>query len=55
MSAPTLASRTKPGYEERVRLAAAAIRQNSPLGEEDARSLAIQVLRAVDHIPEKIR
>lgn len=55
MSAPTLANRAKPGYEQRVQLAAAVIRQNSSLDDEDARSLAVQVLRAVDHIPEKVR
>lgn len=55
MSVPTLANQAKPGYEQRVRLATTVIRQNSTLSEDDARKLAIQVLRAVDHVPEKVR
>lgn len=55
MSAQTLVDGAKPGYEQRVRLAATTIKQHSRLDEQDSRDLAIKVLRAIDHIPAKIR
>lgn len=42
-------------YEQRVRLVAYALRQNSKLGETAALELAVHVLHAIDHIPEKVR
>ena len=42
-------------YEQRVRLVAEALKQNSNLGEAEAGQLAVQVLYAIDHIPEKVR
>ena len=42
-------------YEERVKVAADALVQQSNLGEEVAVAYAKCVLHAVDHIPEKVR
>jgi ABC-type transport system involved in cytochrome bd biosynthesis fused ATPase/permease subunit len=42
-------------YEQRIRLVASALTQNSKLSEEDASDLAVHVLYAIDHIPEKVR
>ena len=42
-------------YEQRVQLVAAAVRQHSKLSEKDASHLAVRVLYAIDHIPEKVR
>lgn len=42
-------------YEQRVRLVADALKQNSTLSEKDAADLAVHVLSALDHIPEKVR
>lgn len=42
-------------YEQRLRLVAHALTQNSKLSEKDAADLAVHVLYAIDHIPEKVR
>jgi len=42
-------------YEERVKVAADALVQQSNLGEDLAVAYAKCVLHAVDHIPEKVR
>ena len=42
-------------YDQRVRLVADALTQNSELADEAAVELAKHVLDALDHIPEKIR
>jgi hypothetical protein len=42
-------------YDQRVKLVANALTQNSKLTEEVAAELAKHVLDALDHIPEKIR
>jgi hypothetical protein len=42
-------------YDQRVRLVASALMQNSKLGEKHAVDLAVHVLYAIDHIPEKVR
>jgi hypothetical protein len=43
------------GYEQRVKVAADALIQQSNLDEELAVAYAKCVLNAVDHIPEKVR
>ena len=42
-------------HDQRVRLVADAVTQNSKLTDEAAVELAKHVLDALDHIPEKIR
>jgi hypothetical protein len=42
-------------YEQRIRLVAHALTQHSKLSEKDASDLAVHVLYALDHIPEKVR
>lgn len=42
-------------YDQRVRLVADALKKNSKLSEKDAMNLAVHVLYALDHIPEKVR
>jgi AmiR/NasT family two-component response regulator len=42
-------------YDQRVRLVAEALTQNSKLTDETAVELAKHVLQALDHIPEKVR
>src|SRR3954453_5567140 len=42
-------------YDQRVKLVAAALTQNSELTEDVAVELAKHVLDALDHIPEKVR
>lgn len=42
-------------YDQRVRLVANALTQNSKLTDEAAVELAKHVLNALDHIPEKNR
>lgn len=42
-------------YEQRIRLVADALKHNSKLTEKDASDLAVHVLYAIDHIPEKVR
>ncbi len=42
-------------YDQRVRLVADALKQNSKLSEKDAMDLAVHALYALDHIPEKVR
>jgi hypothetical protein len=42
-------------YDRRVELVKETIKQNQQSTDEAARALAVQVLQALDHIPEKIR
>jgi hypothetical protein len=42
-------------YDQRVQLVAHALKQNSKLGKTEAAELAVHVLYAIDHIPEKVR
>jgi hypothetical protein len=42
-------------YDQRVRLVADALVQNSKLADKAAVALAVHVLDAIDHIPEKVR
>ena len=42
-------------YEQRVRLVADVVKQNSKLSDKAAVELAKRVLHAIDHIPEKMR
>jgi hypothetical protein len=42
-------------YDQRIRLVADALTQNSQIPDEEAVELAKHVLQALDHIPEKVR
>ena len=42
-------------HDQRVRLVADALKQNSKLSEDTALELAAHALYALDHIPEKVR
>jgi hypothetical protein len=42
-------------YDQRVQLVAQAFEQHSKLSEKTAAELAVHVLHAIDHIPEKVR
>ncbi len=42
-------------YEQRIQLVALALTQHSKLSKKDASDLAVHVLYALDHIPEKVR
>ena len=42
-------------YDQRVQLVAQALEQHSKLDEKAAGELAVHVLHAIDHIPEKVR
>ncbi len=42
-------------YDQRVRLVADALTRNSKLSDKKAMELAVHVLYALDHIPEKVR
>jgi hypothetical protein len=42
-------------YEQRVRLVASALRQDSELTADTADAMARRALYALDHIPEKLR
>ena len=42
-------------YDHRVRLVTKTLIEHSELGDEAAAQLAVHVLRAIDHIPEKVR
>lgn len=42
-------------YDQRIRLVADALKQNSELTEQTAVELAAHVLYAIDRIPEKVR
>jgi hypothetical protein len=42
-------------YERRVSFVQEVIAKNSTLGDEVARALAVQVVYAIDHIPEPAR
>jgi hypothetical protein len=42
-------------YEKRVKLVADTLMQHSELTQEIAAELAVHVLYAIDHIPERVR
>lgn len=42
-------------YHQRVELVQTALRGHSKLGEKAAFDLAVHVLEALDHMPEKVR
>ncbi|HEY3478884.1 MAG TPA: DUF6307 family protein [Amycolatopsis sp.] len=42
-------------YEQLVKLVEDVVKDNSPLSAEEARELAIRLLRTLEEIPEKIR
>ena len=42
-------------YGRRVILVAEALRAHSKLGEKAAKEIAVHVLYALDHIPERVR
>jgi len=42
-------------YEKRLKLVADTISQHEKLGGKAASELAVHVLQALDHIPEKVR
>ncbi|GAA4880091.1 DUF6307 family protein [Pseudonocardia benzenivorans] len=42
-------------YEQRVDLVAEVVTTNSPLPKAAADELAVLILHALDHIPEKVR
>jgi hypothetical protein len=42
-------------YEQRVELVARSLMQHSELEEKTATDLAVHVLHAIDHVPEKLR
>jgi hypothetical protein len=50
-----MVARIYTGYEQRVKVAADALMEQSNLDEELAVAYAKCVLNAVDHIPEKVR
>ncbi|MEU7813312.1 DUF6307 family protein [Pseudonocardia sp. NPDC049154] len=43
------------GYERRLALVRAEIREGSDLSEQAVLALAVRVLAALDHIPENVR
>ena len=42
-------------YEHRIALVKEVVTQNTKLSEKASHALAVSVLQALDHIPEKIR
>jgi hypothetical protein len=42
-------------YDQRVQLVADALERHSKLDEKTAAELAVHVVHAIDHIPEKVR
>lgn len=42
-------------YERRVRLVQEVLSAHAKLSKKDARGLAVHVLGALDHIPERVR
>jgi len=42
-------------YERRITFVQDVLEKNSELGETAARDLAVQVVYAIDHIPEPVR
>ena len=54
VSAPARAAVTTP-YEQRVKLVIDVLTRNSITSVGEASRLAVQVLAALDHIPERIR
>lgn len=43
-----------PRYEHRVQLVTSTIQAETNLDEQRAREVAVQVLRVIDHVPEKM-
>jgi hypothetical protein len=42
-------------YEQRVTFVQDVLKNNSELGDDASRELAVQVVYAIDHIPEPVR
>lgn len=42
-------------YEQRVTFVKDVLKKNSALDDEAAQTLAVQVVDAIDHIPEQVR
>jgi hypothetical protein len=42
-------------YERRVKLVQDTLTEHSKLSDKSARALAVQVLGALDHLPERVR
>jgi len=42
-------------YEQRIRFVQNTVQKNSKMGEKASRDLAVQVVYALDHIPEPAR
>ncbi len=42
-------------YEQRIRFVQDTVQKNSKLGDKASRELAVQVVYALDHIPEPTR
>ncbi|HZZ49624.1 MAG TPA: DUF6307 family protein [Pseudonocardia sp.] len=42
-------------YERRVQMVVDTIQRNEKLSDKSANSLAVAVLHAIDHIPERVR
>ncbi|MFH5227972.1 DUF6307 family protein [Antrihabitans spumae] len=56
MSTPTAtATTTRSRYEERVHLVSEALTSNTKLDKKAAAKVAVQILHAIDTIPEKVR
>jgi hypothetical protein len=55
MTATELGDKRLSPYDKRVELVVSTIKLNQKLGDKAAQTLAVQVLHALDHIPEHIR
>ena len=55
VSAPSPTIVVESPYEHRVKLVSEVLTRNSLTSASEARRLAIDVLQAIDHIPEKVR
>ncbi|SFR27951.1 hypothetical protein SAMN04488564_11262 [Lentzea waywayandensis] len=42
-------------YDRRLKMVEDVLTDRTKLGGKDARAVAVQVLRALDHIPERVR
>ena len=51
----TVASKYVSRYELRVKLVQDTLTKHSTLGDDASHELAVHVLHALDHIPEKVR
>jgi len=43
------------GYDRRLALVTAAVREDSDISEEAGTAMAVRILAALDHIPETVR